>query len=229
MPLSCGLQRRSSGPSHRQKDVAERHWSCVADPGLILATDHCDSAAPSCLLITVSVDHPLRDPLTARPEMKVWLVNAVRIEPSRLSRRVAVMPLLDVASPTVVQIGSLPSQMAPGRRQSEMLPCPTVRRMLQYTTKTANSGQGMRETAIIVAQPILMRLSGRSMVEPAPALAGGVSYHRMWPHILARITRLIPWIDIGQSEIASVRFDIESGDCHNWPASLSRDMGSMRN
>jgi hypothetical protein len=214
--LSCGVSCRAphsvDRPRHRNQQVSKLRRRCVALFGLVLAPDHGDDTDASSFLVAIPIDHPLRQALAGWSELQVRLLHAGYVEPCRLSGSVTVVSLLDITRPAVVHVGTLPTHVPLRWSEPEACPGATVGRVLQNPTETPHRGQSVCETAVVIAELILVRLASAAVPESAPPLAGRVGNHRVWTEVFACVPCLIPWVNARHLEVAAVSLNIQRSD-----------------
>jgi hypothetical protein len=86
--------------------------------------------------------------------------------------------------------------------------------MLENAAPVADGRQRRSEAATVGAEPELVGFAGRTVPEPAPPLAWRVGHHRVGAGVAPGVPRLIPGIDVSETEIAAVRLDVERRDLH---------------
>lgn len=126
------------------------------------------------------------------------------VQPSGLARLMAVMALFDLADPALpglrpaaaIQWGSKPERWERFR----------VRWMLKHAAIELHGTERCVKASIIVTGDLILLLH-RSLGKPSPALTRRMRHNRIRACIQPGVTRLVPRIDVRQSEVAAASFN----------------------
>lgn len=201
-----------SRPSYREQQVAEGLWGDLPQArGKLRAFGAPFGLRSSPLFSGVETRTADTDLAPCRPPNQIWQVDAADVQPSRLTREVPVVALLDTARPSALEVCRDPSARL--RRLVETVISPCVGRLgvLDNAAPAPDSIQRRAEAAAICAKCQAWPLRGIATPEAAPAFAGRMRNYWMGASIKPRVARFVPGIDARQPEVASSGLDIERG------------------
>lgn len=141
-----------------------------------------------------------------RPPDQVGRDGPEDIEPGRLGRGVAVMTLVDAASPAATD-GSRPASWL-WRRKMMVEPRRAIGRMLQDATPAAHCSDGRREATPVVAPRELWEPRPTRRVT-APTSARRMSHDRVRPSVSPGVASLVPRLDAVNAEVGAASLHIQ--------------------
>lgn len=165
--------------------------------------------------------------LSPPPTQRRRLCSA-RIKPSRFAGSVAVMALLNMASPTTEFVGSIPPAALMWPVETKRGPRMAFRRVLQNSAPFANRRERRSKAALVIAlDQARPRRRGPPPIS-SPSLARRMSDDGVRSGVSACVTLTVPWIDAINPEIAAALQDKKCCDQVRGPGPTPKAPSALR-